>query len=253
LIHFYKRVETVKMGRRRFLMFAASTIIFSSHALPNHKDHEHQHTPGHPHSLEDSFLPHTPQLWKEDGGRERGRGLQRLSPRDGLLNPGFLQLDAPQGAKELFIFLNAYSPDRHGMCQRITRQSNAAKAGGRRGKRDAIETIETIETSQDLNQEDVLEEDEIEIREGRNYHHHREQLDKQLASQLRIKERELAAEAAQDKRPKCQPIGQQLDCRCDYSAPLPASGWCALWGCKPAGQVQQPFEVIGHWECLSWC
>ena len=72
--------------------------------------------------------------------------------------------------------------------------------------------------------------------------------------------------------------------RCDYSAPLPASGWCALWGCKPAGQVQQPFEVIllliliiiiltmvivvvimvtqmlichsqviGHWECLSWC
>ena len=73
------------------------------------------------------------------------------------------------------------------MCQRITRQSNAAKAGGRRGKRDAIETIETIETSQDLNQEDVLEEDEIEIREGRNYHHHREQLDKQLASQLRMK------------------------------------------------------------------
>ena len=74
--------------------------------------------------------------------------------------------------------------------------------------------------------------------------------------------------------------------RCDYSAPLPAGGWCALWGCKSAGQVQQPFEVlviivimvivvmtimmrvvmiiivklliihsqvIGHWECLSWC
>ena len=32
--------------------------------------------------------------------------------------------------------------------------------------------------------------------------------------------------------------------RCDYSAPIPASGWCALWGCKPAGQVQQPFEVM---------
>ena len=27
------------------------------------------------------------------------------------------------------------------MCQRITRQSNAAKSGGRRGKRDAIEAI----------------------------------------------------------------------------------------------------------------
>ena len=75
------------------------------------------------------------------------------------------------------------------MCQRITRQSNAAKSGGRRGKRDAIEDIEAIETSQDLNQEDVLKEDEMGIREGRNYHHHREQLDKQLASQLRIKVR----------------------------------------------------------------
>ena len=70
------------------------------------------------------------------------------------------------------------------MCQRITRQSNAAKAGGRRGRRDAIDTIET---SPDVKQEGVLMEDEMEIREGRNYHHHREQLDKQLASQLRIK------------------------------------------------------------------
>ena len=70
-------------------------------------------------------------------------------------------------------------------------------------------------------------------------------------------------------------IMRKMMVRCDYSAPLPASGWCALWGCKPAGQVQQPFEVIltmvivviimvtqmlishsqviGHWECLSWC
>ena len=47
-----------------------------------------------------------------DGVRER-RGLQ-LSPRDGLLQPGFLQLIAPEGAKELFVFLNEYGPDRHG-------------------------------------------------------------------------------------------------------------------------------------------
>ena len=45
--------------------------------------------------------------------RERRSGLQ-VSPRDGLLNPGFLQLVAPEGAKELFVFLNAYGPDRHG-------------------------------------------------------------------------------------------------------------------------------------------
>ena len=72
------------------------------------------------------------------------------------------------------------------MCQRITRQSNAAKAGGRRGRRDAVDTIET---SPDVKQEGVLVEYEVESREGRNYHHHREQLDKQLASQLRIKVR----------------------------------------------------------------
>ena len=49
-----------------------------------------------------------------DGARE-GRGF-RLEPRDGLLNPGFLQLDvAPEQGKELFVFLNtAYGPDRHG-------------------------------------------------------------------------------------------------------------------------------------------
>ena len=45
--------------------------------------------------------------------RERSRGFQ-LSPRDGLLQPGFLELAAPEGAKELFVFLNAYGPDRHG-------------------------------------------------------------------------------------------------------------------------------------------
>ena len=30
---------------------------------------------------------------------------------------------------------------------------------------------------------------------------------------LMAKERELAEESANDKRPKCQPIGRQLDCR----------------------------------------
>ena len=69
------------------------------------------------------------------------------------------------------------------MCQRITRQSNAAKVGGRRGRRDAIDVI------RDLKKDDELKENEGELgeREGRNYHHHREQLDKQLADQLRIK------------------------------------------------------------------
>ena len=37
-----------------------------------------------------------------------------VSPRDGLLNPGFLELLAPEGNKELFVFLNTYGPDRHG-------------------------------------------------------------------------------------------------------------------------------------------
>ena len=48
-----------------------------------------------------------------DGVRREGRGFQ-LSARDGLLHPGFLELAAPEGAKELFVFLNAYGPDRHG-------------------------------------------------------------------------------------------------------------------------------------------
>ena len=42
-----------------------------------------------------------------------------LSARDGLLNPGFLQLFAPEGAKELFVSLNAYGPDRHGDLKQI--------------------------------------------------------------------------------------------------------------------------------------
>ena len=61
------------------------------------------------------------------------------------------------------------------MCQRITRQSNAAKVGGRRGRRDAIDVIRDLKKDEELKDE------------GRNYHHHREQLDKQLAGQLRIK------------------------------------------------------------------
>ena len=48
-----------------------------------------------------------------EGSRE-DRGMIGLSPRDGLLNPGFLELLAPEGTKELFVFLNTYGPDRHG-------------------------------------------------------------------------------------------------------------------------------------------
>ena len=48
-----------------------------------------------------------------EGSRE-DRGMISLSPRDGLLNPGFLELLAPEGTKELFVFLNTYGPDRHG-------------------------------------------------------------------------------------------------------------------------------------------
>ena len=47
-------------------------------------------------------------------GRREDRGMIGVSPRDGLLNPGFLELLAPEGTKELFIFLNTYGPDRHG-------------------------------------------------------------------------------------------------------------------------------------------
>ena len=64
-----------------------------------------------------------------------------------------------------------------GMCQRITRQSNAAKIERRRGRRDAVGVVRDSE---------ILKED-VGEREERNYHHHREQLEKQLASQLRIK------------------------------------------------------------------
>ena len=69
------------------------------------------------------------------------------------------------------------------MCQRITRQSNAAKVGGRRGRRDAIDVIRDLKKDKELKEE----KGELGEREGRNYHHHREQLDKQLADQLRIK------------------------------------------------------------------
>ena len=48
-----------------------------------------------------------------EGSRE-DRGMIGVSPRDGLLNPGFLELLAPEGNKELFVFLNTYGPDRHG-------------------------------------------------------------------------------------------------------------------------------------------
>ena len=47
-------------------------------------------------------------------GRREDRGMIGVSPRDGLLNPGFLELLAPEGTKELFVFLNTYGPDRHG-------------------------------------------------------------------------------------------------------------------------------------------
>ena len=71
----------------------------------------------------------------------------------------------------------------------------------------------------------------------------------------------------EDKRPKCQPIGAQIDCRfgvkvgklkielnniffrCGPSLNLPAGGWCALWKC---GGIQE-VDTIGRWECASWC
>ena len=80
-----------------------------------------------------------------------------------------------------------------GMCQRITRQSNAAKATSRRGRRDAHPELEErkIVAGDVVDKVDKIDmEDKVEdkgSREGRDYHHHREQLDKQLAEQLRQK------------------------------------------------------------------
>jgi len=55
---------------------------------------------------------------------------------------------------------------------------------------------------------------------------------------------------AVDKRPKCQPIGAQMDCRCGISTSRPAGGWCALWKC---GGIKSAANPVGHWECASWC
>ena len=73
------------------------------------------------------------------------------------------------------------------MCQRITRQSNAAKATSRRGRRDAYPELEErkIVAGDVVDKIDMVEDKGS--REGRDYHHHREQLDKQLAEQLRLK------------------------------------------------------------------
>jgi len=132
---------------------------------------------------------------------------------------------------------------KEGMCRRISRQSTAAGYRVVRVGRE-VEEVEKVEEEEPKN---------VEEREGKDYHHHRHKLDQELASQQRAQERELQEQVAADKRPKCQPIGQELDCRCDFSSGLHSAGWCALWGCRPQGGVQQTFEVIGHWECLSWC
>merc|ERR1711874_527944 len=55
---------------------------------------------------------------------------------------------------------------------------------------------------------------------------------------------------AVDKRPKCQPIGAQIDCRCGVSTSRPAGGWCALWKCEGIKSEANP---VGHWACASWC
>ena len=76
------------------------------------------------------------------------------------------------------------------MCQRITRQSNAAKATSLRGRRDVHPELEERkivagDVVDKIDMEDMVEDKGS--REGRDYHHHREQLDKQLAEQLRQK------------------------------------------------------------------
>jgi len=54
---------------------------------------------------------------------------------------------------------------------------------------------------------------------------------------------------ATDMRPKCQPIGAQIDCRCGSTLSLPAGGWCALWKCDGIQNV----DTVGRWSCASWC
>jgi len=118
-----------------------------------------------------------------------------------------------------------------GMCKRISRQS--ANLVGKRGRREV-----------------QLDEH---LREGRDYLKYPDVVDRGFAARNRGQERTVLQLVDEDQRPKCQPIGESLGCRCDYTSGLPAAGWCALWKCKPAGAVQKPFEVIGHWECATWC
>jgi len=120
---------------------------------------------------------------------------------------------------------------KEGMCKRISRQS--ANLVGKRGRREV-----------------QLDEH---LREGRDYLKYPDVVDRGFAARNRGQERTVLQLVDEDQRPKCQPIGESLGCRCDYTSGLPAAGWCALWKCKPAGAVQKPFEVIGHWECATWC
>jgi len=156
-------------------------------------------------------------------------------------------------------YVNAYDPERDGFCERIARQT--ARLVGKnqynsfQRKRKSYFPIDDQEFR-------VLDEDYVDsyypdhysdiFVENENNFNEYVDVDKIKAAMYTSHiegRRGVIRIDKNDKRPKCQPVGAQIDCRCGPSLSLPAGGWCALWKCAGIQEI----DTIGRWQCASWC
>jgi len=175
--------------------------------------------------------------------------------------------DVAKGRKNLYIYRNAYNPDRDGFCERIARQTanlvrtnqyphlhKSKNKGYHRGRRSTFPRVVDSFQSRSSYPVEYVDYDNFPQEFSANYDE-----DQNAAFEDVTMKEELGPKGrrgtvlnidAQDKRPKCQPIGAQIDCRCGISSSRPAGGWCALWKC---GGIRSASNPIGRWECASWC
>jgi len=184
------------------------------------------------------------------------KGKQGQNEALGPIPPRFWQgetsAEVSKGRKNLFIYLNAYSPDRDGFCERIARQTaklvktnQYPKFHGKRRGRSTYEDVPEIFMGGSYPTVEYVDYENFPQEFGTF-----QEVSEVTPEDIKGRAGSILEINAEDKRPKCQPIGAQIDCRCGVSASRPAGGWCALWKCEGIKFEANP---IGHWSCASWC
>merc|ERR1711874_964840 len=161
---------------------------------------------------------------------------------------------AAKGRKNLYIYLNAYNPDRDGFCEIARQTANLVRTNQypRRKGRSTYSGVPEAYMGGSYPVEYVdYESFPQEFSVGKDSELFGRFQDVSEVTEEEVKGRRGTLEInAVDKRPKCQPIGAQIDCRCGVSTSRPAGGWCALWKCEGIKSEANP---VGHWACASWC